>query len=56
MSNLKTNLLIVDDEPSTRTLFSQIFRELGHFVRCAEDGFSALEEIRAEEPKSCSQI
>ena len=50
MSNLKANLLIVDDEPSTRTLLSQIFRELGHFVRCAEDGFSALEEIRAEVP------
>ena len=50
MSNLKANLLIVDDEPSTRTLLSQVFRELGHSVRCAEDGFSALEEIRAEEP------
>ena len=50
MPDLKARLLIVDDEPSTRTLLSQIFGNLGHPVRAAEDGFSALEQIREEEP------
>lgn len=48
--NLEARLLIVDDELSTRTLLSQIFGCLGHFVRVAEDGFSVLERIREEEP------
>jgi CheY-like chemotaxis protein len=32
MPNLKARLLIVDDEPSTRTLLSQIFGDLDHPV------------------------
>lgn len=47
---LKAKLLIVDDEPSTQTLLSQIFLLRGHSVRAAEDGFAALEEIRTERP------
>ena len=39
-------LLIVDDEPATRTLLVQIFAQMGHTVRSAEDGFAALEQIR----------
>jgi len=50
MPNLKARLLIVDDEPSTRTLLGQIFRGMGHPVRVAEDGFAALEEIRTHRP------
>lgn len=50
MPNLKAKLLIVDDEPSTRELLSQIFTGLGHPVRAAEDGFSALERMREEVP------
>ena len=50
MPNLKARLLIVDDEPTTRNLLSQIFCNLGYPVRAAEDGFSALEQIREEEP------
>jgi CheY-like chemotaxis protein len=50
MPGAKIRLLIVDDEPSTRTLLSQIFTNLGHHVRSAEDGFSALVEIRYEMP------
>ncbi len=46
----KPKLLIVDDEPSTRSLLTQIFSNLGHDVNTAEDGFSALEQIRAEVP------
>jgi len=43
-------LLIVDDEPSTRTMLSTIFSGLGHSVRCAEDGFSGLQRIRERMP------
>ncbi len=50
MPTLKPRLLIVDDEPTTRTLLTQIFEGLGHPVRAAEDGFAALEEIRKEPP------
>ncbi|HEY6770571.1 MAG TPA: response regulator [Candidatus Sulfotelmatobacter sp.] len=50
MPQANVRLLIVDDEPSTRMLLSHIFTELGHSVRSAEDGFSALFEIRQEVP------
>ncbi len=50
MPTLKTKMLIVDDEPSTRLLMSHIFRELGYEVRTAEDGFAALVEIRQDCP------
>ena len=50
MPQANVRLLIVDDEPSTRMLLSHIFTELGHSVRSAEDGFSALFEIRQEIP------
>jgi CheY-like chemotaxis protein len=44
------NLLIVEDEPSTRALLSQIFVQLGHQVSSASDGFSALAQIRERVP------
>src|SRR5580704_8992876 len=50
MPNANVKLLIVDDEPSTRMSLSLIFTELGHSVRSAEDGFSALVKIRQEIP------
>ena len=50
MPTQKARMLIVEDEPVTRTLLSQIFERQGHSVRAAEDGFAALEEIRTEEP------
>lgn len=50
MGKLKPKLLIVDDEPVTRTLLTQIFSSRGHDVKTAEDGFSALEQIRANVP------
>ena len=43
-------LLIVDDEPSIRTSMSMVLTEIGFFVRSAQDGFSALVEIRKEIP------
>ena len=50
MPTLQTKMLVVDDDPSTRLLMSQIFIGLGHKVRSAEDGFAALSEIREECP------
>jgi CheY-like chemotaxis protein len=50
MSNLKSRMLIVEDEPAIRSLLTQIFVGKGHSVRAAEDGFAALEEIRRETP------
>jgi CheY-like chemotaxis protein len=50
MSSAKGKLLIVDDDASVRMSLSQIFTEFGHTTRSAEDGFSALREIRTEIP------
>jgi CheY-like chemotaxis protein len=43
-------LLIVDDEASIRMSLSHVLTEIGYSVRSAEDGFSALAEIRNEIP------
>lgn len=43
-------VLIVDDEPAIRTLMSRVLAGPGYRVRSAEDGFSALAEIRNEIP------
>ena len=50
MPTTSIKLLIVDDEPATRTTLSQIFVNMGHSVRSAADGFSALEQIREVMP------
>jgi CheY-like chemotaxis protein len=50
LPNAKVKLLIVDDEVSLRTSLSLVFTALGHSVRSAEDGFSALGQIRVETP------
>ena len=50
MPDTKEKLLIVDDEPSIRTLLSSVLAEIGYRVRTAEDGFSALIEMRKEIP------
>jgi len=50
MPGAKVNLLIVDDEPSARTTFSELFTEFGYRVRSAEDGSTALVEIRLGVP------
>jgi CheY-like chemotaxis protein len=44
-------LLIVDDEPSIRYSLTCVLTEIGYNVRSAEDGFSALLEIRNEVPE-----
>jgi CheY-like chemotaxis protein len=50
MPDTQARLLIVDDEPSIRTSMSQVLNEIGYHVRPAEDGFSALRQIRQEMP------
>jgi len=50
MPETKAKLLIVDDEPSIRSSMSALLAEIGYGVRCAEDGFSALAELRKEIP------
>jgi CheY-like chemotaxis protein len=46
----KPKLLIVDDENSMRASLSAILSRAGYEVRSAQDGFSALAEIRRECP------
>jgi len=50
MPDLKARLLIVEDEPTTRMLLTQIFVALGHSVQSAGDGFAALELMRNGTP------
>jgi CheY-like chemotaxis protein len=50
MSETQPKLLIVDDEPAIRTSISHVLAEVGYHARVAEDGFSALREIRRQMP------
>jgi CheY-like chemotaxis protein len=50
MPNTKAKVLVVDDEPLIRTTMSMVLAGIGYQVRSAEDGFSALREIRQEMP------
>jgi CheY-like chemotaxis protein len=51
MTNTPATLLIADDEPSIRFSLSHVLAEIGYRVRSAENGFSALSEIRNEIPE-----
>ena len=50
MPSPKNNLLIVEDDSHLRILLSAILTQRGYSVRTAEDGFAALEHMRAEMP------
>src|ERR1039457_2658244 len=50
MQGTRAKLLIVDDEPSIRESMSLILADIGYRVRTAEEGFSALIELRKEIP------
>jgi CheY-like chemotaxis protein len=50
MPNTKARLLIVDDESSIRLSMTQVLIEIGYRVCAAEDGFSALRELRLQIP------
>ncbi|MDR3724306.1 MAG: response regulator [Terracidiphilus sp.] len=46
MPNALARILLVEDDPSIRLSMSAILSESGYTLRTAEDGFSALREIR----------
>jgi CheY-like chemotaxis protein len=46
----KTHLLVVEDEPTIRELFTILLTAAGYSVAQAKDGFAALEEIRKKRP------
>jgi CheY-like chemotaxis protein len=50
MPDKKTRVLIADDELSVRMSISQLLTEVAYRARTAEDGFSALIELRKEVP------
>jgi CheY-like chemotaxis protein len=50
MPERRLRLLVVDDDPSLRESFLVVFRHLGYEVDSAEDGFSALSEMRNKLP------
>lgn len=50
MPNLASRILLAEDEPSVGMSMSLALREAGYAVRVAEDGFSALSEIRQQMP------
>jgi CheY-like chemotaxis protein len=50
MSIKKAELLVVDDDQSLRTVLCLILAESGYGARSAEDGFSALVEMRTGVP------
>jgi CheY-like chemotaxis protein len=50
MSCEKARMLIVDDSQLIRTSISHLLAEIGYSVRSAQDGFSALRELREEMP------
>jgi len=50
MSCEKARLLVVDDKQLIRASISHLLAEIGYSVRSAQDGFSALHELREEIP------
>lgn len=50
MAELKSSILIVEDDEPVRSSLAQVFRVLGHQVRDASDGLIALIEMRREIP------
>jgi CheY-like chemotaxis protein len=50
MPSEKARMLIVDDSQVIRTSISHLLGEIGYSVRSAQDGFSALRELREKIP------
>lgn len=50
MPDLKSSILIVEDDASVRSSLAQVFRVLGHQVQDASDGLAALIEMRQGVP------
>jgi CheY-like chemotaxis protein len=51
LSHSAKTVLVVDDKECIRTSTSLVLEEMGYLVRSAEDGLSALREIRRESPE-----
>lgn len=51
MPDTRARILIVDDKSCIRTTMSLMLAEVGYRVRTANDGLSALREIRKENPE-----
>jgi len=45
----REHLLVVDDDPSVRALFAQVFADAGYVVECASDAPTALGVLRTEQ-------
>jgi CheY-like chemotaxis protein len=50
MPSVRRNLLLVEDDVQLRLLLTTILTQSGYRVRTAEDGFTALAEMRADRP------
>jgi CheY-like chemotaxis protein len=50
MAKELTSILVVDDNDDLRWMLGNLFSDCGYRVRTAEDGFSALAEMRSELP------
>jgi CheY-like chemotaxis protein len=50
MASAKMNLLVVEDDSHLRALFSVILSRSGYYVRSAQPGFQALQEIKRAVP------
>lgn len=48
---MKTQILVVDDEPSVREVFERILGKAGYDVEAVGDGETALSKFREQEPK-----
>lgn len=47
---VKSRILVVDDEPDTRTFFVTLLEDAGYVTEEAENGQDALEKVKAERP------
>jgi CheY-like chemotaxis protein len=50
VSDTESSVLVVDDEPLIRTTMSMVLAGIGYRVRSADNGLTALREIRHEMP------
>ncbi len=50
MPEIKTSILVVEDDESVRNSVVQVLSFMGHRVRSAADGVAALIELRSEVP------
>jgi CheY-like chemotaxis protein len=46
----KSRILVVDDEPDTRTFFVTLLEDAGYATEEAENGQDALDKVKAERP------